>query len=148
VLVVADAVERKMIRDQQDTLVSVKTNREKAFYMATIVRDVVTTTSASDVSRIACPLVSLFVDHAYLKGIDGVNVLVVDQKIDDTVSILANIIGMINLNGSIAFAKLAVRLGGAASVTRLSKNVDTDQMEISVVHASTEKTRPLRLWVS
>ena len=87
-------------------------------------------------------------DHAYLKGIYGVNVLVVDQKIDDTVSILANIIGIMSLNGSIGFAKLAVRLGVAASVTRLSKNVDTDQMEISVVHASTEKTRPLRHWVS
>ena len=87
-------------------------------------------------------------EHASLKGIFGVNVLVVDQKIDDTVSILANIIGMFTLNGSIVFAKLAVRLGGAASVRRLSKNVDTDQMEISVVHASTEKIRPLRLWVS
>jgi hypothetical protein len=87
------------------------------------------------------------VHHAYLKKIYGVNVLVVDPKINDTVCILAHRIGII-LEAPTRFAKLAVRLGDAASVTRISQNVDTDQMEISVVRASKEKTLHLRLWLS
>ena len=87
-------------------------------------------------------------DSAYLEKVNGVSVLVVDPKINDTVSILAHIIVIIMIQGSTCFAKLAVRLGDAASVTRISQNVDTDQMEISVVRASKEKTRHLRLWLS
>ncbi len=74
---------------------------------------------------------------------NGVSVLVVDPKINDTVSILAHIIVIIMIQGSTCFAKLAVRLGDAASVATMSQNVLAGQMDICVMLATKERIRGL-----